>query len=139
MSYLLDTCVLSEFTRKSPDEKVARWIDSIASEELHISVITLGEIQRGVEKLTESRRKISLVTWLNEELIPRFTGRIVPIDPETMLIWGTLTARMDSSGTPMSLMDSLIACCALRNNLVLVTRNESDFQASGVRLVNPWK
>lgn len=139
MSYLLDTCVLSEFTKKIPDEKLIRWIDSIPDDELYINVITLGEIQRGVEKLNDAPRKTGLVTWLNEGLIPRFSGRILVIDQEIMLIWGTLTARMDRGGTPMRLMDSLIAACTLRQNLILVTRYESDFIASGVRLINPWK
>lgn len=135
----MDTCVLSEFTRKNPDEKVIQWIDSISENELHISVITLGEIQRGVEKLVESPRKTGLVTWLNEKLIPRFSQGIISIDTETMLTWGSLSARMEFGGTPMSLMDSLIAASALRHNLILATRNESDFIASGVRLINPWK
>ena len=139
MNYLLDTCVLSEYTRRKPDGKVIQWMDAIQDDELFISVITFGEIQRGIDKLTESHRKTDLVTWMNEDLVNRFDGRIVPIDLETMLLWGNLTARMDANGTPMGVMDSLIAVSALRNNLVLVTRNESDFQASGVRLVNPWK
>lgn len=139
MNYLLDTCVLSEYTRRKPDGKVILWMDAIRDDELYISVITFGEIQRGIEKLTESPRRTDLITWMNEDLVNRFDGRIVPIDLETMLLWGNLTARMDANGTPMSLMDSLIAVSALRNNLVLVTRNETDFQASGVRLVNPWK
>jgi toxin FitB len=139
MNYLLDTCVLSEYTRRRPDGKVIQWMDAIRDDELYISVITFGEIQRGIDKLTESPRRTDLITWMNEDLVNRFDGRIVPIDLETMLLWGNLTARMDANGTPMSLMDSLIAVSALRNNLVLVTRNETDFQASGVRLVNPWK
>ena len=139
MIYLLDTCVLSEFSRKSPDIRVIHWIDSIPDTDLNICVITLGEIQRGIEKLPESHRKTSLTTWMNEDLLQRFSGRFVSIDADTMLIWGALTARLDAMGQPMNLMDSLIASCALRQNMVLVTRNESDFQASGIRLVNPWK
>lgn len=139
MNYLLDTCVLSEFTRRKPEDKVIKWIDSRQDDELFISVITFGEIQRGIDNLPESSRRTDLVTWMNEDLITRFDSRIVPIDLETMLVWGNLTARMDANGTPMSVMDSLIAASALRHNLVLVTRNESDFAASGVRLVNPWK
>ncbi|NMB54781.1 MAG: type II toxin-antitoxin system VapC family toxin [Leptolinea sp.] len=139
MTYLLDTCVLSEFSRKSPDIGVIHWIDSVPDIDLYICVITLGEIQRGIEKLPESHRKTSLTTWMNEDLLQRFSGRLVSIDPDTMLIWGAMTAHLDAIGQPMNLMDSLIASCALRQNMVLVTRNESDFQASGIRLVNPWK
>jgi len=139
VNYLLDTCVLSEYTRRKPEEKVIEWIDSRQDDELFISVITFGEIQRGIDKLPESRRRTDLVTWMNEDLVTRFANHIVPIDLETMLLWGNLIARMDATGTPMSLMDSLIASSAIRHNLVVVTRNESDFAASAVRLVNPWK
>jgi toxin FitB len=139
MNYLLDTCVLSEYTRKKPEGKVIQWMDAIQDDELFISVITFGEIQRDIDKLSESRRRTDLVTWMNEDLVTRFANRIMSVDLETMLLWGNLTARMDANGTPMSLMDSLIAASALRHNLVLVTRNEIDFQTSGVRLVNPWK
>jgi predicted nucleic acid-binding protein len=139
MNYLLDTCVLSEFTRRKPDEKVVRWMDAMDEEELFISVITLGEIQRGIEKLPDSHRKTALLTWMNEDLIARFGDRVLPIDVPSMLVWGTLTSRMDASGTPMGVMDSLLAASALSRNMVLVTRNVKDFTGVNLRLVNPWE
>lgn len=139
MNYLLDTCVLSEFTRRKPDERVIRWMDSIDEEKLFISVITVGEIQRRVERLPESRRKTGLLTWMNNGLIERFGQRILPLDTPTMFLWGSLTARLESSGRPLRVMDSLIAATALQHNLILATRNLTDFSPCGVQITNPWE
>jgi toxin FitB len=139
MNYLLDTCVLSEFTRRKPDEKVIRWLDSMDEEKLFLSAITVGEIQRGIERLPESHRKAELLVWLNDGLIERFGGRILPLNTETMLLWGSLTGQMEKSGQPMALMDSLIVATALQDNLIVVTRNVSDFLPCGVQVINPWE
>lgn len=139
MNYLLDTCVLSEFTRRMPDEKVVRWVDGIDEEKLYLSAITIGEIQRGIQRLPESHRKTELLAWMNNGLVERFGGRILPLDAQTMLLWGSLTARLEKAGQPMGVMDALIAATALQNNLILVTRNVVDFLACGVQLINPWE
>jgi predicted nucleic acid-binding protein len=139
MNYLLDTCVLSEFTRLKPDEKVIRWVDSVDEEKLFLSVITIGEIQRGIERLPESHRKTELLVWMNNGLIERFGQRILPLESQTMFLWGSLTARMENSGQPMAAMDSLIAATAFQNNLIIVTRNVSDFIPCGVQVTNPWE
>jgi predicted nucleic acid-binding protein len=138
MNYLLDTCVLSEFTRRQPDQRVIDWLNSVSEENLFISVITIGVIQRGIERLPDSARKIELIHWLNQGLLQRFADRTLAIDSETMLLWGSLTTRMESQGKPLSVMDSLIIASALQNNLVVSTRNVNDFQPSGVRVINPW-
>ncbi len=138
MNYLLDTCVLSEFTRRKPEEKVIRWVESIDEEKLFLSAITIGEIQRGIERLPDSPRKTELLVWMNNDLIERFTSRILSIDAQTMFVWGSLVARMENSGHPISVMDSLIVATALQNNLIIVTRNVSDFLPSGVQVINPW-
>ena len=139
MNYLLDTCVLSEFTRRRPDKKVVRWLDQIDEDKLYVSVITIGEIQHGIERLPESHRKTDLLTWMNNGLLGRFEGRILPLDTPTMHIWGSLTARMELAGQPMGLMDSLIIATALQNNLIIATRNVSDFIPCGVQVTNPWE
>jgi toxin FitB len=139
MNYLLDTCVLSEFTWRKPDEKVIRWVDSIDEERLFISVITLGEIQRGVERLSESARKTELLVWMDAELSERFAGRTISLDGATMLLWGSLTARLEKVGRPLAVMDSLIAATALQHSLTLATRNLADFMLSGAQLINPWE
>jgi predicted nucleic acid-binding protein len=138
MNYLFDTCVLSEFSRRKPDEKVIRWVDGIDEIKLFISVITLGEIQRGIELLPESLRKTGLLAWMNNGLIERFSQRILPLDSPTLLLWGSLAARVQKAGQPMPIMDSLIAASALQHNLILVTRNTTDFFTCGVQLINPW-
>jgi len=138
MNYLLDTCILSEFTRRRPEEKVVRWIDQIDEEKLFVSVITIGEIQHGIERLAESHRKTDLLAWLNNGLIKRFEQRIIAVDTPTMFLWGSLTARMGQEGQPMGLMDSLIIATALQNNLIIATRNVIDFLPCGVQVTNPW-
>jgi toxin FitB len=139
MNYLLDTCVLSEFTRRKPEEKVIRWIDSIAEDQLFISVITIGEVQRGIERLPESGRKTELLVWMNTGLSERFAGRMIPLAAETMFLWGSLTARLEKLGQPLPVMDSLIAASALQHSLILATRNLADFVNCGVALINPWE
>jgi toxin FitB len=139
MNYLLDTCVLSEFTRRQPDQRVVNWLDSIEEEKLFISVITVGEIQRGIERLPDSHRKTELLVWMNNGLLNRFTDRMVAIDAATMFLWGSLTTRMEASGHTMSVMDSLIAASALQNNLIVATRNVTDFLPCGVQVINPWE
>lgn len=86
MNYLLDTCVISEFTRRRPDERVVEWVDRIEESKLFLSVISLGEIQRGVERLPGSHRKTELLAWMNDALLERFGPRLVPLDAATMLI-----------------------------------------------------
>jgi len=139
MKYLLDTCVLSEFTRQKPDGNVIHWMNSVNEDDLCLSVITIGEIQRGIEKLPDSHRKMGLVTWMNDQMLVRFDNRIIPLDFSAMQIWGTLTARMESAGQPMGVMDSLIAACALSHNLILVTRNIKDLSGTNLQLINPWE
>jgi len=101
-------------------------------------VITMGEIAKGISKLTPSRRKEELDIWLKQTLPNRFIGRIVDIDLQTMLLWGELLGKLEKQGRPLPMMDSLIAAIALQNSLTLVTRNEKDFAGIEVTIVNPW-
>ncbi len=139
MNFLLDTCVLSEFTRRKPNEKVISWLDQVHEDQLYISVITVGEVMHGIERLPESHRKTELLTWLNSGLIQRFDQRILPIDTGTMISWGSLIARMERDRRPLSAMDALIIATALHNELVIVTRNISDFLTCGIQVINPWE
>jgi len=138
MKYLLDTCVLSELVTKQPAPKVVEFVDSLDPDDVYLSVITIGEIVKGIEKLPNSRRKQELHAWLKEDLLSRFQGKIIPIDEDVIVEWGILTARIEVAGKPMPAIDSLIAATAQANKLSLVTRNVDDFSASGVELVNPW-
>ena len=136
---LLDTCVISELVAKQPNEKVIQWIDNIEQESVYLSVITIGEIYKGIEKLPESKRKINLQQWLNNELLIRFQGKILAIDTSVMLVWGELTGKLEVEGKKMPAMDSLIAAIAIHNNCSLVTRNQDDFKYAGLTIVNPWE
>jgi len=139
MNYLLDTCLLSEFTRKAPEPNVVRWMDSVEEEQLYLSVISIGEIQQVIDRLPSSRRKNDLSIWLNNGLINRFGSRTISLDISTMLLWGSLTAKMESSGKPLLVMDALLVASALQYNLVIATRNVADFLPCGVRVINPWE
>ena len=139
MKYLLDTCVISELIARQPNEDVVIWVDSLDEDAVYLSTITIGEIQKGIEKLPDSNRKTNLKIWLNDDLTNRFLNRILPLDNDIMLLWGTMVAGLEVEGHPMPAIDSLIAATALQKEMVLVTRNEKDFSHSGVEILNPWK
>ncbi|MBD2694335.1 type II toxin-antitoxin system VapC family toxin [Anabaena catenula] len=138
MNYLLDTCLISEMVAKQPNQQVLDWLDAQVPETLFISMITIGEIAKGISKMTASKRKESLTNWLNENLPNRFEQRILSIDFSTMVLWGNLVGQLEQNGRPLPAMDSLIAAIALQNSLSLVTRNDKDFALTGVVIVNPW-
>jgi predicted nucleic acid-binding protein len=139
MKYLLDTCVISELISKHPNPKVVDFVDSLESDEVFLSVITIGEITKGVEKLPKSKRKLELHSWLKENLLVRFDGRIIPLDTEVLMEWGILIARLESTGITLPAIDSLIAATTLTHKLTLVTRNVDDFSETGIEIVNPWE
>lgn len=139
MNYLLDTCVVSELVSKQPNQKVVAWVDSLESEQVYLSAITIGEITKGIEKLPESERKRDLKVWLDHELLPRFQGRILPLGTDVLIQWGTLLAQLEADGNPMSAIDSLIAATVLTYGITLITRNVADFEATGVKMFNPWE
>ncbi len=139
MNYLLDTNVISELISKQPDKKVVDWLDRLDPNAVYLSVITVGEIRKGIEKLPHSKRKDKVREWLETDLLLRFEGRILEITVEVMLVWGALTGRLEKEGRPMTAVDSLIAAITLHGGYCLVTRNELDFQNTGVTIINPWK
>lgn len=135
MSYLLDTNVISELVRPKPAKAVLAWFADIPSEALHISVLTLGEIRKGVEQMPDSSRREKLRLWLEHELLDWFGTRILPIDIPVTDRWGRLIAQM---GRPVPSIDSLLAATALHYEFRLVTRNQKDFVYPGLEVVNPW-
>ena len=139
MNYVLDTNVISELIAKQPNKKVVAWLDQLDPHTVYLSVITIGEIRKGMEKLLPSKRRDAVREWLETDLLLRFQGRILEITTEVMLIWGELTGRLEKEGRPIKAIDSLIAAIALQGNYSLVTRNEHDFQHTGVTILNPWK
>lgn len=136
MSYLLDTNVLSELARNRPDSAVVSWLDQVPDDGLYISVLTLGEIRKGVEQVADAVRKEKLRVWLEHTLPDWFEDRVLPVDLGVAEHWGRIVAEVNR---PVPAIDSLLAATALHHNLRMVTRNVVDFQFSGLEVVSPWK
>ena len=137
MNYLLDTCVISEIVKPAPSSRVIMWINNIPSERLFLCSLTIGEIRKGLTKLPESKKKERLTDWLNT-LLENYQDRIHSIDITVAENWGIMQGKAENEGMPMSSIDSLIAATSYTHNLILVTRNEEDFQASKLSIINPW-
>lgn len=135
MSYLLDTNVVSELRRREPDPQVVRWLDLRPPSTLFLSVLTVGELRRGVEALPAGARRQALDDWLAVDLPGYFGSRILPIDTRVAERWGRLVAQ---AGRPLPAIDSLLAATALTHGLTLVTRNVRDFQHPGLAVIDPW-
>jgi toxin FitB len=135
LSYLIDTNVLSELRRREPDAGVVRWMSERPAATLYLSVLTLGELRKGVDGLPEGDRKRRLGDWLEVELPAWFAGRILPVNVAVAQRWGWLLAR---SGRPVPAIDSLLAATALVHGLTLVTRNRRDFDRLELPVLDPW-
>src|SRR5258706_10621401 len=116
MNYVLDTNVISELMARKPNPKVVAWLDSLDPATLCLTVITIGELRKGVEKLPASKRKDDVRNWLETDLLLRFQGKILDITTDVMLVWGELTGRLENEGKPLSAIDSLIAAIVLQQN-----------------------
>jgi predicted nucleic acid-binding protein len=138
MNYLLDTCLISELAKSKPDEKVVDWVLSENETSFYISVLTFGELHKGVEKLPESKKKEELRIWIADELKNRFQSRIISIDMRVSILWGKIQCLAEKNGKPMPAIDSLIAATGIAYDLTVVTRNVADMEQSGVKLLNPW-
>lgn len=139
MKFLLDTNVISEIIARQPNPRVITWLDSIDENIIYLSAITVGEIGRGIERLPESHRRTNLLNWLQNDLLARFSNRILPLDLAVMLRWGEFVANLEKRGRSLPAMDSLIAATALYYELVLVTRNTKDFALTGLQVLDPWQ
>lgn len=138
MTYLLDTATVSEWTKPHPDSGVVRWFDEVDEDQTFLSVVTVAELRHGVERLAPGRRRAALESWLNGELPDRFEGRLLPVERDVADAWGRLVARLERRGRPVDAMDALVAATAECHELRVVTRNVSDFESTGVGVVNPW-
>lgn len=135
MNYLIDTNVLSELRKRAPNQTVMQWMAERPAVTLYLSVLTLGELRKGIETLSESRRKRVLSEWLETDLPAFFGGRILPVDTEVADRWGRMVAR---SHHPLPAIDSLLAATAMTHRLTLVTPNVHDFQQPDLQIFNPW-
>ncbi len=138
MSWLLDTCAISEYAKRAPNRNVIAWLDAQDELSMFISVITLGEIERGILKLraTDAHRSQRLTAWLGL-VEQRFAGRILPLDSASLHIWAQLSANAELAGKPLPVMDGLIMATAQCHGLTVVTRNVQDF-AHYPQVLNPW-
>ena len=138
--YLLDTNIISELIKPRPEPKVSRWVDSVEEATLWLSVLTLGEIEKGIAALPHAPKRQRLRLWLESELVPRFEGRILPIDGAVARKWGRLTGALEArSKAGLPVVDGLLAATGLVHDLVLVTRNSKHVAATGVEVFNPWE
>jgi predicted nucleic acid-binding protein len=139
VKYLLDTCLISELVKKEPNPGVVNWLDEQDEQTLFLSVLNLGELQKGISKLTDGTKKDELQAWIGLDLVERFSGRILDIDLETALYWGRIQGEAERTGEKLPVMDSLIAATAAAHGLIVVTRNVRDIEKCGVRVCNPWE
>ena len=138
MSYLLDTCVLSELVKPRPNANLAKWIESREETRFYLSVLSFGELTKGITRLPAGAKQKRLQVWLDEDLAQRFSGRVMPIDQIVAAAWGELQARAEKRGRPMPVVDGLIAATAAVHSLAIVTRNTEDMAQSGVEILDPW-
>jgi predicted nucleic acid-binding protein len=137
--FLLDTNCISELVRPQPDRRVMEWMDATNEALLYLSVLTLGEIRKGLAALPQGTRRTRLETWLEMDLKTRFHGRILPVDEAVADRWGVLTTETKRKGKHLPVIDGLLASTALHHNLTVVSRNAGDFASARVAVLNPWE
>ena len=136
MSYLIDTNVISELTRKRPSQRVVDWLDGTPADRLHVSVLTLGELRKGVAALPAGARRDRMGAWLDVDLPAWFEDRVLSIDGDVADVWGRMLAQI---GRPVGAVDSLIAATAMRHGFRVVTRHSAEFRFPGLAGENPWE
>lgn len=138
MNYILDTNIISELVSVQPNQKVIGWLKGVDAKRTFLSVITIGEIRKGIEKLPESLRKKNIQDWFENELLVQFEERILPLDLSVILLWGELVGELEKKGRKLPPLDSLIAATTKYYNYILVTRNERDFEGIEIVVFNPF-
>jgi toxin FitB len=138
VSWLLDTCVVSELVRPRPKASVVSWVLERDEDELFLSVITIGELEKGIARLPVSPKRTALEQWVRRDLADRFRGRLLAIDSGVAARWGALVGASEARGQPLPVIDSLIAATSLQQDLTVVTRNTDDLERCGARCFNPW-
>lgn len=137
--FLLDTNCISEAVRAKPEQRVLDWMDAADERLMYLSVLTFGEIRKGIAGVPHGKRRAQLESWLELDLQARFSGRILSIDVSIANRWGMLAAEAKRKGRPISAIDGLLAATALHHNLTIVSRNVTDFAITQVSILNPWE
>lgn len=138
MRYLLDTNVISEPFKRSPESRVVEWLDEQSALDLYLSVLTLGELTMGFELAPTGGRRDELQSWVTQELPRYFVGRLLPVEEEVARTWGRMSVDGRAGGRELPAIDGLLLATALVHGLTLVTRNERDCGERGVPVLNPW-
>ena len=136
--FLLDTNIPSELIRSRPDPGVEKWVYAQDEQSLYLSVVSIGELRRGLVILPASKRRSELERWFENDLLPRFEGRILPVTRSIADRWGVLDGQCQVKGTPLNTADGMIAATAIEHGLTVVTRNIRDYAGLGVEALNPW-
>jgi predicted nucleic acid-binding protein len=134
MSWLVDTNVISELSRRAPNPKVSSWLLA-NQDELHVSVLTLGELEKGLSRVADKARRQRLERWVRSDVPTWFGNRVLEIDVKVAVRWGRLVGSLTD---PLPAIDSLIAATALEHRLTVVSRNKSDFSRAGIAVLDPW-
>lgn len=138
MKYLLDTCVLSELVKPKPEAGVVTWVGEQEEHRLYLSVVTIGELHKGIAKLPDGRRRERLTTWIETDLAGRFRGRILPVDEAVASAWGVMLGQAEAGGGSLPVLDALVAATAKVHGCAVVTRNVTDLGRTGADVLNPW-
>lgn len=138
MSYLLDTSAVSELVKPVPDPGVIEWLSKVDEETLYLSVLTIGELEKGIARLAQGKKRTRLQGWVRHDLMHRFSGRLLAVDVQVADRWGTIAGEAERRGRPVPVMDSLIAATCLVHGLIAVTRNRADFERCGAQCFSPW-
>ncbi len=137
--YLLDTNIISEASKPRPAPSVVAFLRAQLLENLYLSAITMGELELGVENVTDPARRAALRHWLSHHLLTDYAGRILPIDEGVMVTWSRMVLTSGKKPGQLPCMDALLAATALHHGLTLVTRNTADFAAFKLNILNPWE
>ena len=138
--YLIDTNVISEYNREQlPHPGIVKWFETTPEASQYVSVLTFAEIEKGILRKEQGKRRRDLQRWFDEDLPARFAGRILAFDARVASCWAHLIASLLDKGRPLPTLDSQIAATALAHDLVLVTRNVKDYEGTGVPVLNPWE
>ncbi|HXI42838.1 MAG TPA: type II toxin-antitoxin system VapC family toxin [Bryobacteraceae bacterium] len=136
--FLLDTNIISELIKPKPEAKLTGWVESADEDLLYLSVLTVGEIGKGIAAMEQGRRSAAIQSWGETDLKPRFSGRVLPIDEATAARWGAITGAAAAQGITVPVVDGLLAATALQHNLTLVTRNTKNLAGTNAPAFNPW-
>lgn len=137
MNYLLDTCFISELRKPEPKQSVTDWFAAVDEHSLFISALTIGEIEYGIALLPDDKKKKDLQAWLSS-IEDSFAELILPVDELVAKKWGDMRALLQAKGFTIGVVDGLLAATCYTYKLTLVTKNEKDFSASGIDILNPW-